>query len=231
MERRFVSFVTCVRNRQKYAECRRSIDGQLSSVFEVETIDIDNSSDEWSLPQALNAGRERAGGEILVFCHEDVTFPPAWLDSLGMALADIEERDPSWGVVGPMGRLGKRFYGHAEDASGEPAHFGPLPARVDTLDEFCLVVKRDLPLSFDEKLGGHHLYGVDLCIQAHEAGLGCWAVDLRCRHASATRHRPPAYHRVKRKLQRKWMFRRRRTGRSVGTTCGRIRFGVFEGWL
>ena len=45
-----------------------------------------------------------------------------------------------------------------------------LPARVATLDELLLVVRRDSPLRFDPELG-FHLYGADLCLQAAERGL------------------------------------------------------------
>src|SRR5262249_37585797 len=136
-----------------------------------------------------------------------------------------------WAVLGPMGRVRKRYYGHASGPEGAPSLFGPLPALVETLDEFCLIVPHDLPFRFDPSLGGYHLYGVDLCLQATEGGRGSYAIDAPCLHDSRTSHRPPEYHRIKRKLQRKWMFQRKRVGRSVGTTCGRIRFGLFEGWF
>lgn len=243
MSRSRVSFITCVHDPGAYAACRRSIERIEPLDYRVANIPIDNERNERSLPEALNLGRERATADhetrgrrrkdehILVFCHEDVTFPPDWLRRLQVVLAEVEGAEPRWAVLGPMGRRAKRFFGHAEDGDGEASHFGPLPAPVDTLDEFCLIVPADLPLSFDEHLGGHHLYGVDLCIQAHEAGYGCYAVDLPCRHHSETRHRPREYHRIKRRLQRKWMFRRRSVGRSVGTTCGQIRFGWWEGWI
>ncbi len=239
-----VSFITCVHDQDVYAaECRRSIDAIETAGFDVAIVPVDNLHNARSLPEALNHGREQAiageqgggtrqdGRHLLILCHDDVTFTCDWLGRLKRVLEQIASEAPRWAVLGPMGRRGKRFFGHAEDGAGDASHFGPLPAAVDTLDEFCLVVPADLPLRFDERLGGHHLYGVDLCIQAHEAGYGCYAVDLPCRHNSETRHRPPEYHKIKRKLQRKWMFRRRRVGRSIGTTCGRIRFGWWEGWV
>lgn len=229
-----VAFITCVYNERTYDACRRSLEGLEPAGFEVGIVPVDNRGNTRSSPEALNHGRDQVssgGTGILVFCHDDVTFPPDWLHALRRALEQIETLSPAWAVLGPMGRSGKRFFGNAEDGDGKATYHGPLPSPVDTLDEFCLVVPSDLPLRFDERLGGHHLYGVDLCIQAHEGGYGCYAVDLPCRHHSTTRHRPPEYHRIKRRLQRKWMFRRRRVGRSIGTTCGRIRFGLWEGWV
>ncbi len=227
-----VSFVTCFRDAEKYERCRISI-AQLSRApgVAIDVVACDNRAGLESSPQALNRGRGVARGDIIVFCHEDVVFPPRWLVSLQDTLVQLENRSPRWAVLGPMGRQAKRFLGHALDGDGQAAYYGPLPAIVDTLDEFCLIVPASCPLRFDEQLGGHHLYGADLCIQAQEASLGCYAGDLPCAHHSRTRHRPPDYHVIKRRLQRKWMFRRRRVGRLIGTTCGRIRFGVFEGWI
>ena len=228
---RAITFITCVADPAKYARARASIEA-LSPLGAPLAIDpIDNVSGAHSAAAALNLGWSRAGGDVLVFCHEDVVFPRDWLSMLARSIDEVEAKGKPWGILGPMGRSGKRFFGHALGPDGVAAFHGPLPAEVETLDELCLVVPRSIPLRFDEALGGFHLYGVDLSIQAAEAGLGVFAIDAPVRHDSSTRHRPPEYHAVKRRLQRKWMFRRRRVGRSIGTTCGRIRFGIFEGWF
>ncbi|MBI4606025.1 MAG: hypothetical protein HY721_29010 [Planctomycetes bacterium] len=228
---RSISFITCVADAPEYAACRASIAALDPCGLALEVLPVDNAGNPRSAPEALNLGWSRAAGDLLVFCHEDVVFPREWVGKLLEGIAALEGLEPPWAVAGPMGRAGKRYFGHASGPDGAAAYHGPLPARVETLDELCLVVARALPLRFDERLGGFHLYGADLCIQAVEAGLAPYAIDAPCRHDSATRHRPPEYHAVKRRLQRKWMFRRRKVGRSVGTTCGRIRFGILEGWI
>jgi hypothetical protein len=226
-----VTFATCVADPEKYGRCRASLDLLDRAGFEIAVDPVDNAGNRRSCPEALNLAWGRAGTDLLVFCHEDVVFPPDWLAALRRSLEALEGLDPPWAVAGPIGRAGKRFLGHCAGPDGTYRRFGPLPAPVDTLDEMCLVVPRDLPIRFDESLGGFHLYGADLCIQAAEAGRGSYAIDAPCRHDSTVRHRPPEYHAIKRKLQAKWRFGRRRVGRSVGTTCGRIRFGLFEGWI
>ena len=50
-----------------------------------------------------------------------------------------------------------------------------LPARVATLDELLLIVRRDAGLRFDPDLG-FHLYGADICLQASEQGLAVVAL-------------------------------------------------------
>ncbi|HZN57395.1 MAG TPA: hypothetical protein VFD71_04910 [Planctomycetota bacterium] len=231
-DRRSYAFISCVADGAKLEQLRASVESLAATGAKVRLAPIDNAANAYSAAQALNLGWSRAEEDLLVFCHEDVVFPPDWTSRLEDSVRRVEamSRGP-WGVLGPMGRRGKTFFGRASGPDGVESHFGPLPSLVDTLDEFCLVVRRDSPLRFDERLGGFHLYGVDLCLQATEAGLDCFAVETPCRHDSWTRHRPPEYHACKRRLQRKWMFGRRRVGRSVGTTCGRIRFGLFEGWI
>jgi hypothetical protein len=226
-----ITFVTCVSDPAEYSSCRASIGSLEPAGLKVLVDAVDNLGNRYSCPEALNLAWARAESGLLVFCHQDVIFPEEWLLRLRCAVSAVEATDPGWAVLGPMGRVGKRYYGHAMGPDGAASSFGPLPARVETLDEFCLVLPTSLSLRFDEKLGGYHLYGVDLCLQATESDRGCYAIDAPCRHNSRTLHRPPDYHRIKRKIQRKWMFRRTRIGRSVGTTCGRIRFGLFEGWL
>lgn len=228
---RSITFITCVSDPATYAACRASIDGLAPAGFEVQVDPVINSGNRYSCPEALNIAWARASSDALLFCHQDVVFPRDWLLKLRSSVAIVEELEPGWAVLGCMGRVGKRYYGHALGADGTASFFGPLPARVETLDELCLLVPAALPFHFDENLGGYHLYGVDLCLQATEKDRGSYAIDAPCRHDSRTLHRPPEYHRIKRRLQRKWMFRRKKIGRSVGTTCGRIRFGVFEGWL
>lgn len=230
-DRRFISFITCFDNESLYARCRESIARLMSPEFDVEIVPVDNTTQRYASPAALNFGRSQANGEWLVFCHQDITFPKDWLTHLTSALTALQTASPPWAVAGPIGRAGKRFYGHIEDAEGTIARFEPLPSLVDTLDECCLVIRADLPFAFDEHLGGHHLYGVDLCLQITEAGYGAYAIDVPCHHASSTVHRPPEYHHIKRKLQRKWRFARRRVASSIGTTCGRIRLAWYEGWI
>jgi hypothetical protein len=220
-----------VKDPSEYARCEESIEALEPVEMDVRRDPVENQDNRYSCAQALNLAWSRASSDLLVFCHEDVVFPPQWTRLVMAALRAVESCRPPWGILGPVGRASKRFVGTCQGSDRVVSHHGPLPGEVETLDEMCLLARRDLPLRFDESLGGYHLYGVDLCLQAIEAGLGCYAVDAIVRHDSTTRHRDDEYHRIKRRLQRKWMFRRRKIGRVIGTTCGRIRFGLLHGWL
>ena len=75
---------------------------------------------------------------------------------------------------------------------------GPdLPARVATLDELLLVVRRDTPLRFDPALG-FHLYGADICLQAAERGLAVVALGALCHHNSRSVGLPQAFFQARR---------------------------------
>lgn len=221
-----VTFVSCVSKRAQYDEC---VAGTLPA--DVELLPIDNANNERSAAAALNLGWSRAKAPVVVLCHQDVVFSPGWVERLLAQLAQVEARSGGrWAVAGVFGRHGKEYRGHIDDRYGA-RRLGDLPARVSVLDECCLVVKRDLPLRFDEALGGYHLYGVDLCLQGIEAGLENYALDCCVKHlGDGTKN--DAYYRLRGALERKWRWRRLRP-RLIGKIpskmwgpCGPLHFGL-----
>ena len=91
---------------------------------------------------------------------------------------------------------------------------GPeLPARVATLDELLLVVRRNSPLRFDPALG-FQLYGADICLQAAERGLAVVALGALCHHNSRGIGLPEAFYQSAQVFARKWRHRL-----PVGTPC------------
>jgi hypothetical protein len=90
---------------------------------------------------------------------------------------------------------------------GRELRDGPaLPAKVATLDELLLVVRRDTPLRFDPALG-FHLYGADFCLQAREAGLAVVALGALCYHNSRSLGLPEAFFKSAEYFARKWSHR------------------------
>jgi hypothetical protein len=84
---------------------------------------------------------------------------------------------------------------------------GPeLPAKVATLDELLLVVRRDSGLRFDPDLG-FHLYGADICRQARERGLAVVAVGALCHHNSRSLVLPESFYHSAAVFARKWSHR------------------------
>ncbi|NNL84433.1 MAG: hypothetical protein HKP27_02215, partial [Myxococcales bacterium] len=110
-----------------------------------------------------------------------------------------------------------------------------LPALVETLDENCLVVRRDLPFRFDESLAGYHFYGVDLCLESLSRGFSNWALDCPLRHLGRG-DKDASYYRLKEQLEQKWRRRRlaprarwRIPVRTHGPS-GSLRFGWRDRW-
>jgi len=180
-----VSIISCVNDFQSYDLCVRNSFKKESGSAKVELIPIDNTSNKLSIPEALNRGLESAGGEIIVFCHQDVKFPEKWENNLLEQISVIEEKHRDWGVLGTFGvAMNGMFAGHIIDPSGH-FHCLPLPAEVQSLDEHCLIIKRNSGLCFDRALGGYHMYGADLCIQALADGLKNFAIDAPVEHLSS----------------------------------------------
>jgi hypothetical protein len=143
----------------------------------------------------LNFGLEHARNEWVACVHQDVWLPPGWDLVLAQQIQAAELQFGPIGVAGvygvgdviarpdPTQPLSAERIGWVVDR-GRMLRDGPeLPARVATLDELILVVRRDCGLRFDADLG-FHLYGADICLQARERGLAVVAVGALCHHNS-----------------------------------------------
>ena len=168
---------------------------------------------------ALNIGIERARHEWVVWVHQDVFLPAGWDRCLAQQLDEAERRFGPIGVAGVYGvgeviarsddstqPLAAERIGWVVDR-GRMLRDGPeLPARVATLDELLLIVRRDSGLRFDPALG-FHLYGADICLQAREQGLAVVALAAPCHHNSRSVGLPEAFFASAEVFARKWSHR------------------------
>lgn len=197
------SIVSCVNDFGKYDFCVRSSFHRDCETGSVELVPIDNTCNSHSAPAALNMGFGKATAEIIVLCHQDVVFPEGWIHRLYEQISVIERTHENWGVLGTFGIANNgMFAGHIIDPSGH-FHCQPLPAEVQSLDEHCLIVRKDSGLCFDETLGGFHLYGADICVQALAKGLTNFAIDACVQHLSSGKVDADFYEATN-KLYRKW---------------------------
>ena len=198
-----LSFVVCVSDREALqTNLLSSPCLQPGSVHEV--IAIENCP---SAADGLNLGLERAQHGWVACVHQDVCLPAGWDQMLASQIGEAERRFGPIGVAGVYG-VGGVIPPHAPGSPlaaerlgwvvdrGRWLRDGPeLPARVATLDELLLVVRRDAGLRFDPELG-FHLYGADICLQAREQGLAVVALAAPCDHNSRSaglpRHSSPA---------------------------------------
>ncbi len=208
------SFVTCLSS-------RKVLDANLlaspclgpSGVHEVITF-----TDCASAADGLNAAFPRAKHDYLVFVHQDVLLPYGWDACLANQLREAELRVGPVGVVGVYGvgevivpadrlqPLAAARIGWVIDRGRELRDGPELPARVATLDELVLVMRRDSSLRFDPALG-FHLYGADICLQAHERGLAVVALGALCHHNSQSVGLPEAFFASAEVFARKWSHR------------------------
>jgi hypothetical protein len=173
----------------------------------------------------LNFGLEQARNEWVVCIHQDVWLPPGCDVRLIQQIHEAERRFGPIGVAGVYGvadvitqrnsaqPLAAERIGWVVDR-GRMLRDGPvLPARVATLDELLLVVRRDSGLRFDPALG-FHLYGADICLQARERGLAVVALGALCHHNSRHVGLWDGFHESAAVFARKWSHRL-----PVATSC------------
>jgi len=140
---------------------------------EVEFIKLDNLANKnWtSVAKALNFGIKKAENNIIICCHEDVRFDRSWFDDL----IQQEARLKDWGVLGITGFDTDRRVHWGSDYNE--------PRKIAFLDECCLILNRKNGLLFDdETFGSWHRYGIDFCLQCHEAGLGVYIITGLAHH-------------------------------------------------
>jgi len=218
-----VSFITCVSDRQLYERCVVASLGQMNCPDGmIQRIAIDNHGNRYSAAQALNLGRTQARGALIVFCHQDVIFPRHWMDCLLEKIKEINQKNASWAIIGLAGRGadGSRS-GHVDDPHGR-FFYPPLPQKVQTLDELCLITRQSSTLEFDEYLDHYHLYGADLCLTAVSRDLSCYTIDCCLQHLSGG-VKGDGWHDQKEKLINKWWPKRHIVGKKIWTTSGSIR--------
>jgi hypothetical protein len=157
---------------------------------------------------AYNAAIRQAGGEILVFAHQDVYLPDGWDQYLAEAVRKLSIEDPNWGVLGVWGitnELVPAGYSYCTGLQKVLGHPFETPIRCNSLDEALLVLRRSSCLTFDERLPGFHLYGTDICLTARQRAMNCYVIPAFCIHNTAgLEFLPWAFWRAYLYMRRKW---------------------------
>jgi len=137
-----------------------------------------------SAARAYNDVLRRSRNDLVVLAHQDIYFPESWLSALERAVSYLENNDPNWGVIGCYGvGANKARYGRVYSAGlGIIGKAIEHPARVQTLDEIVLVLRKSSGLSFDDTLPGFHFYGADICLRAAPRGMNNYAIPAFCVH-------------------------------------------------
>jgi SAM-dependent methyltransferase len=187
-----LSFVVCVNNEEQLnANLLRSPCFKAPTPHQL--ILVRNAA---SAGEGLNLGIEQAVNEIVVLLHQDVYLPPGWTRRF---ISQYRLAEKSFGPIGLAGFFGvlnnhgqKREFGHLIDRHTHLSR-QPLPALVETVDEFAMAVPRATPLRFDPSLGWH-LYGADFALQTMQHGHLVCVLDALCFHHSNTGYTLPDHY-------------------------------------
>lgn len=147
---------------------------------------LDNSGgNRWDAFQGIARLLAAARGRYAILCHQDVRLIGDGAAALLARLAELDRSAPDWALAGNAGGQADGALAiRISDPHGEDQRRGRLPARVESLDENFIVLRRDWPVGLSADIGGFHLYGADLCLQARLAGRSAWVVDFHLRHLS-----------------------------------------------
>ena len=173
-----------------------------------------------SAARAYNDAIDRASNDLIIFCHQDIFLPSAWLRELDTALEYLERSDPHWGVLGSYGKTQDgRGWGHVYSSGrgviGKPL---PRPMPVQTLDEIILIIRKSSNLRFDDSLPHFHFYGTDICLRAAQRGMTNYAISAFCVHNThQTLVLPKEFYECCRHIKRVW-----KSFLPIQTTCIRI---------
>lgn len=170
---------------------QRARESMLSHGFvedDCEYLILDNSSgNQADAFVAANEFLQAACGDYVILCHQDIFLLADGRAELEERLEELDSRDPTWAVVGNAGfnKAGWPVFCISDQFQEVNVTGGPFPARVQTLDENFLVVRRSANLAVSRDLAGFHHYAPDLCLVAELLGWSCYVIDFFLRHESS----------------------------------------------
>lgn len=161
-----------------------------------------------SAAAAYNRGIDSTNGDLLIFAHQDMYLPAGWMARLQACVRQLELDDPDWGVIGAFGVDGRgdgHGYLYSTGLQREVGESFSGCREVQTLDEVVLILRRSSGLRFDAELGGFHLYGADICMQARRQGMKNYAFAAFCVHnTNGISLLPASYWTCFMRFRRKW---------------------------
>ena len=160
-----------------------------------------------SATKAYNDAIDRSVNDLIVFAHQDMIFPEAWLSDLQRSLDALQTTNPEWGVLGCYGETlddGGRGYIYSCGLGivGKPFD---RPEPVQTLDEIVLILRKSSNLRFDSDLPHFHFYGTDICMAAAARRLNNYAIPAFCIHNTQQNfYLPKEFYESYRHVKQRW---------------------------
>jgi hypothetical protein len=183
---------------------------------------IDNSSENHTCAyRGLDAMLSAAAGDVVVLCHQDVRLLTDTRQTLDARLAELEKRDSDWALAGNAGAVAPGSLAlRITDPHGSNQNTSAWPARVMSLDENFIAVRRSARIGFSRDLSGYHLYGADICLNAAMAGYSAYVIDFHLAHLSAG-NKGTAFKAAEQAFRQKWSAAL--APRWMQTTCTLVR--------
>lgn len=180
------SVCTLVTRHDQYDAMRASFAAGGFTGDVAEYLYVDNSAgNRLDAFEAIRGFIRAARGAYVVLCHQDVLLTHDRREALDRRIAELDALDPAWALLGNAGGCeGFQKAIRITDPRGEQTTAG-LPRRAQALDENFIVLRMDANPGVSRDLGGFHLYGLDLCLQARLRGYTAYVVDFHLTHLSA----------------------------------------------
>lgn len=181
------SICTLVTRHAEYAAMLESFAARGFTADKAEFLYLDNSKGHhWDAFQGIRRFLSLARGTYVILCHQDIRLLADDIETLRARLAALDALDPDWALAGNAGSMADGSLAiRISDPHGEDQRRGTFPARVVSLDENFIIIRRDALVSVSAAGSGFHLYGTDMCLQARCAGRSAWVIDFHLRHLSA----------------------------------------------
>jgi hypothetical protein len=180
------SICTLVTEPEQYRQCLDEFRAHGFVEPDCEFLYVDNTDgNTFDAYAGLNVFLASASGRYIILCHQDIQLPAHGRDRLDECIAEMDRRDPAWGVLGSSGGLANGNLAIRITDPNVPVLPGhSFPARCISLDEAFILVRAAANLALSRDLSGFHLYGTDLCLLADILGWTSWVIDFQLHHLS-----------------------------------------------
>ncbi len=226
------TIATLVSNRAHYEAMLASLRAGGFTDADCEYLFLDNTGPlQTDAYRGLNALLNAARASIVILCHQDVRLIKDNRQVLDERLIALGNTDEDWALAGNAGGVAAgRLALCITDPHGRDQRVGTFPARVTSLDENFIVVKRDARLGFSHDLTGFHFYGADICLHGAQMGRTAYVIDFHLEHLSGGK-KGTDFTASENAFRAKWS--KAFTPRWVQTTCALVHLsgGPVSGFL
>lgn len=159
-------------------------------------------------------------GQFIIICHQDILLQHDGMKELLNHIQEITNIDPNWAILGNAGyrNLNQKAI-RISDPYGQNVSIGPFPAKVSSLDENFLVIRKSANITLSNDLSGFHFYGLDLCLLASIIGYNSYVIDFHLYHKSGGNCNE-SFFQAKSQIINK--YRRALKNQFVRTTCATL---------